>query len=115
MDDAFTWIKTNGLCSEADYPYTSGTGKTGKCKIPKCRPVVTLTNFTDVKGEKGMIPAINVGPVSVAIEADQDAFQLYKSGVLDSRKCGKDLDHGVLVVGYGTDTGIGKKEYYKVS
>jgi C1A family cysteine protease len=113
MDDAFTWIKTNGLCSEADYPYTSGTGNNGKCKIPKCRPVVTLTGFTDVKGEKGMIPAINVGPVSVAIEADQDAFQLYKSGVLDSRKCGKQLDHGVLVVAYGTDATLGK-DYYKV-
>lgn len=38
-------------------------------------------------------------------------FQLYTGGVLDSSKCGTSLDHGVLAVGFGTDSG---KEYYKV-
>merc|ERR1712227_659526 len=50
--------------------------------------------------------AIMNGPVSVAIEADQAAFQLYKSGTITSG-CGTNLDHGVLAVGYGDS-------YYKV-
>jgi len=50
------------------------------------------------------------GPVSVAIEADQLAFQLYHSGVI-KRGCGTNLDHGVLAVGYGTEDGT---DYYLI-
>merc|ERR1711991_330230 len=52
----------------------------------------------------------NVGPVSVAIEADQLSFQMYSKGVLTGN-CGTNLDHGVLAVGYGTDSGT---DYWKV-
>jgi hypothetical protein len=45
--------------------------------------------------------------------APQSAFQLYSSGVLDSTSCGTSLDHGVLAVGYGTDSSL-SKDYYKV-
>jgi len=40
-------------------------------------------------------------PVSVAIEADKSIFQMYKSGIFDSAECGSELDHAVLLVGYG--------------
>ena len=46
-------------------------------------------------------------------QADKSAFQLYKGGVLDNPACGEKLDHGVLVVGYGTDDSSGK-DYWKV-
>merc|ERR1712039_810566 len=60
--------------------------------------------------EDALKAAVSKQPVSVAIEADKSAFQLYRSGVLDSSSCGTKLDHGVLVVGYGTDG----KDYWKV-
>jgi hypothetical protein len=112
MDNAFKWIEQNGLCSEGDYPYSSGGGTAGTCKT-SCSPVVTVTGFTDVppKDEKALLLAVAKQPVSVAIEADKSAFQLYNSGVLDSTSCGTQLDHGVLIVGYGTDGG---KDYWKV-
>merc|ERR1719191_1181525 len=50
-------------------------------------------------------------PVSVAIEADQKSFQSYGGGVLTA-ECGAKLDHGVLLVGYGTATDGTK--YWKV-
>ena len=55
--------------------------------------------------------AVSLQPVSVAIEADTSVFQFYSSGVMDSQSCGTQLDHGVLVVGYGTKDG---KDYWKV-
>lgn len=50
-------------------------------------------------------------PVSVAIEADRLVFQFYSTGVLNSEKCGTNLDHGVLAVGFGVENG---QEYYLV-
>ena len=52
-----------------------------------------------------MKAALNTQPLAVAIEADKMVFQTYKSGVLDSDKCGTKLDHAVLAVGYGTEDG----------
>jgi hypothetical protein len=54
--------------------------------------------------------AVQQQPVSIAIEADKSVFQLYKSGIL-SGACGSNLDHGVLLVGYGSLSG---KDYWKV-
>jgi C1A family cysteine protease len=55
--------------------------------------------------------ALNKQTVAIAIEADTKEFQLYKSGVF-SAPCGANLDHGVLAVGYGTDSVGG--DFWKV-
>lgn len=117
MDNAFKWIEETGLCLESEDPYTSGGGTTGKCvgKSATCAPNVTVTGFTDVpKGdETALLAALAQQPVSIAIEADKSAFQMYKGGVLDNPACGNKLDHGVLLVGYGTDDDSGK-DYWKI-
>ena len=113
MDNAFEYIEKSGISLESEYPYTSGGGVTGSCITSMVKPVAIITGFKDVpsRDEKALLAAIEKQPVSVAIEADKSAFQLYKSGVLDSTACGTQLDHGVLAVGYGTDAGT---DYYKV-
>jgi C1A family cysteine protease len=111
MDNAFNWVQQNGICSESAYPYTSGGGVTGTCK-KGCSTVMTITGHTDVpsRNEAALKQAVSQQPVSVAIEADKSAFQLYSGGILDNSACGTNLDHGVLVVGYGTEG----KDYWKV-
>jgi len=113
MDNAFGYIIQNGgITTEEDYAYT---GRDGQCdKTKEADHAVTLTGFQDVPAndEDSLVKALNGQPVSVAIEADQPAFQSYSGGVFDA-SCGTNLDHGVLAVGYGTDADSGE-DYYIV-
>jgi len=111
MDYAFQYIKTAPLELESNYPYTSGSGRVSSCSYSKTRGVGTVSAFTDVQHTATqMRAALGNGPVSVAIEADQMAFQSYTSGVITSG-CGTQLDHGVLAVGYGT---LGGQDFFLV-
>ena len=116
MNNAFTWTKSNGgLCTESGYPYTSGTtGQRGTCYTTCSKnTAVTPKSFTDVakNSDSALMTALVQQPVSIAIQANQPAFQSYKSGVLTGT-CGTNLDHGVLAVGYGTWSD--GTDYYKV-
>jgi C1A family cysteine protease len=115
MDSAFEWISSNGgLCTESAYPYMSGVTKTASSCDNSCSLVSgsKIVKYVDVtpNSDNAMMTALSQQPVSVAIEADQSSFQLYKSGVFTGT-CGTNLDHGVLVVGYGSDSG---NDYYKI-
>ena len=107
MQNGFTYIKDHGICSEHEYPYRA---KDGACV--KCTTVASVHGYAGVaaRSEAALVSAIAGRPVSVAIEADQDAFQHYRSGVLTAA-CGNKLDHGVLAVGYGVQGG---RDFYKV-
>lgn len=113
MDNAFKWISKNGgICTEVDYPYVSGeTMKNGVCQ-KSCSEVMNtdIKSYVDVipSSDDEMMSALTKQPISVAIQANQRSFQLYKSGVL-SDDCGTDLDHGVLLIGYGT---MNNENYY---
>jgi C1A family cysteine protease len=106
-DRAFRWIENNGgLCTEGDYPYVSGTTLTaGTCK--SCTPVKgsQVSGWTDLDAtNQAMVNALAVQPVSIAIEADQRAFQFYSGGVFPASECGNNLDHAVLAVGYDANS-----------
>ncbi|CAE5967840.1 unnamed protein product [Arabidopsis arenosa] len=107
MNYAFEFIMKNaGIESDQDYPYTAND--LGLCNTDKNNKsrVVTIDGYEDVPrdDEKSLKKAVAHQPVSVAIEASSQAFQLYKSGVMTGT-CGISLDHGVVVVGYGTSSG----------
>jgi len=104
MGLAFEWAKTNNLASEGSYPYS---GTDGTCKTSGYQTTIPAGGVTGYKNveqsTEGLQSALMTGPVSIAIEADQLAFQLYSGGILKNGllKCGTSLDHGVLAVGYG--------------
>ncbi|KAL0334891.1 UNVERIFIED_CONTAM: Cysteine proteinase RD21A [Sesamum radiatum] len=111
MDYGFQFIIDNGgIDTEEDYPYRARDGTCDTYR--KNAKVVSIDAYEDVPAndEKALKKAVAGQPVSVAIEAGGRAFQLYQSGVFTGR-CGTDLDHGVVAVGYGTEEG---KDYWIV-
>jgi cathepsin L len=111
MDNAFEYIKDNGgIDTEESYPYE---GRDGSCRYNPDNVGATVSGYVDVPPTESKLQeaVANVGPVSVAIDAGHNSFQLYHSGVYDEPQCTQNLDHGVLAVGYGTLAG---KDYWLV-
>ena len=104
MDNAFEYAIDNGMCSYEEDPY-EGTKET--CDL-NCSKVAYFSECIDVtpNNQLDLKAAVAQQPVSIAIEADTTVFQFYSGGVLDSPKCGTKLDHGVLIVGYGSENGV---------
>uniref|UniRef100_H2ZJQ0 Peptidase C1A papain C-terminal domain-containing protein n=1 Tax=Ciona savignyi TaxID=51511 RepID=H2ZJQ0_CIOSA len=133
MDQAFNYIKLQGgIDTEAYYPYEAKVLfeldkqlKLRKLHIykylnDKCRYNKTDVGATDVgykdiaSGDEEMLKeaVATRGPISVAIDASHQSFQFYSNGVYNEPECSSTmLDHGVLVVGYGTENG---KDYWLV-
>jgi len=113
MDNAFQYIKENGgVDTEDTYPYDAADEK---CHFKKRDVGAEDTGYVDVTaGDEDALKeaSATVGPISVAIDASHSSFQLYSSGVYEEPQCSSEqLDHGVLVVGYGTENG---KDYWLV-
>ena len=101
MEKGYQYVINNdGICSEEEYPYTA---QDGECQ--ECKSIVKISKYGDItpNSEKILKRAVAKQPVSVAIQANLSTFQLYSSGIYSDPNCGDELDHGVLVVGYGYD------------
>merc|ERR1712050_98736 len=109
MESAFAYEEGTGVCTEGSYQYTA---RAGSCRSNSCSvgiPRGGVTGYRRVSSSaSALMSAVQQGPVSVAVDATK--FQSYSSGVLTGY-CGTSLDHGVLVVGYGTADGA---DYWKV-
>jgi C1A family cysteine protease len=110
MDQAFQYlVNAGGIESDSDYKYTA---RDGSCKFSKAKVAVKLSGFEDIsQNEEQIAAALNAhGPLSIAVNANP--FQFYSGGVLevDEESCDPQaLDHGVTLVGYGSEDG---KDYW---
>jgi cathepsin L len=106
MTAAMDYIIANkGIDSESSYPYTA---EDGNCQYAASNEASTETAYSNVASgdENALQQSVSKGPTSVAIDASQSSFQFYSSGVYSDPNCSSSqLDHGVLAVGWGSDSG----------
>ncbi|ALC40945.1 Cp1, partial [Drosophila busckii] len=95
-------IFNRGINADKTYPYEA---KQGKCRFNETAIAATMNKIGYVASgdEDALKKAVaTVGPISVAIMVT-GSFMNYKSGVYSEESCPAGVNHGVVIVGYGTD------------
>jgi len=133
--DTFKYVvKTGGICSEKQYPQSTWSYKfaiSGKCDKTKLHDFTAkISGGVQISGGKTMpknatavMEAIyRSGPVTAAINSKY--MDDYTKGIADPKTCKgtmNDLDHQILIVGYGTENGTdywatdwGEDGYYRL-
>lgn len=109
MIGAFDYIiKNRGIAPGSIYPYT---GLNQTCKFNNTRFPYRLTSYIKLTAgdEIGLAQAVaKIGPIAVAMDGSLNTFFIYKSGIYYDERCqSSNLNHAVLIVGYGTDYELG--------
>jgi len=106
MTDGYTFVKLNdGIASNASYPYEA---KDLTCRYdPQSKSGTSLGyEYVEEDDEQALMRAVAQGPVAVGIDATN--WSAYKTGVfkcktlLNALFYTPTINHGVVVVGYGT-------------
>jgi cathepsin B len=114
-DKAFDYMRDTGVVLDICYPYTSGGGVTGQCKIGKpgdaCPSGTGVQKFYHAEdsyrltGEAAMMEdMMTYGPLEVGFRVYQD-FYNYKKGVYHHISGMQVGGHAVKALGWGVDKG----------
>ncbi|ESN98564.1 hypothetical protein HELRODRAFT_185843 [Helobdella robusta] len=108
MNQSMVYVQENGgIDTEESYPYV---GQDQQCKFNEKTIGATVSGLVQLPygdEEKLKEAVATVGPISVGMDAGHDSFMFYFGGIFDEPKCSSvNLNHGVLLVGYGTLEGV---------
>ncbi|MEJ1284912.1 hypothetical protein NN561_015902 [Cricetulus griseus] len=105
MEYAFRYVKENrGLDTRVSYPYEA---RNGPCRYDPKNSAANVTDFVKIPiSEDALMKAVaTVGPISVGVDSHHHSFRFYKGGMYYEPHCSSsNLDHAVLVVGYGEES-----------
>lgn len=116
IDVALLYAAFHGVHLEVDYPYAAADGA---CRELRRRPLVrppppgTPRPVLPSRDPTALMLQLRHGPVGVAFAVDQ-AFTLYGGGVYQPSGCTYDVDHAMLLTGYGFDRDGGGGWYWRV-
>jgi cathepsin L len=101
----FTYVKNNGIATEANWPYKDVSGQCDEASHTKVATVagcvkLAENNYTDL-----LTAVATIGPIAVSVDAS--TWNSYSKGIYDGcdKEKNMDIDHAVQLVGYGTEGG----------
>lgn len=111
MTSAYEYVQQNpGVDTESSYPYEE---RNSTCRFDPANVGGECMNYMEIMegNEQALMQAVaTVGPVAAGIDGAQLSFMFYKSGYYFEPKCDTEVNHAVVVVGYGkTEAG---EEYW---
>ena len=111
---AFEYYETYYAMSDEAYPYMAHTWDYCYYDYDKATFAATSSyQYGKENDPDALKNAVYQQPVSVGLNASTDSFQFYESGVMDDTSCPLEMNHAVLLVGYGHDSKSGL-EYWIV-
>jgi len=106
MELLFQHAVDNGIATEWTYPYTSYYGDSGNC-TSSLSSVASITGYTMIESnnyDELMEAVATKGPIAITVDAS--TWSSYSGGIYAGcNQESPELDHGVQLVGYGTDNG----------
>lgn len=105
FNNAFNYIRNNGITTSAIYPYKGR--KTKPCSYDPETTVASVTGFNwiAIRDEIFLRDYLfSFGPLCLGLDASLFTFQSYRSGIYDDPECSnRSINHAVLLVGFGAD------------
>lgn len=101
INKAVKYGESHAMCTESSYPYKA---RNGRCASTSCSTGIPRGGISGMKtiqqSTNAFKSALAKAPISIGVDATK--FQSYRSGILSG--CNpRQLDHGVLMVGYGSN------------
>jgi len=103
-----------GMSSEGDYRYTSGQTQTqGQCRnTGRQRNLSNLRIYSvAARDENALANALQKGPIAITLNGENNEFYNYRGGIYNNPACSTQINHAVLLVGYGQQNG---QEYWVI-
>lgn len=107
--EGFQYAINKGVMMGKDYPYTANDKRA--CKYDASKTVYKPQSFVDIKASDvaEMEKVLMTRSIAVGLSASHAVFRYYKKGVIDDKCPETPLNHGVAIVGAGTEISTGKK------
>lgn len=99
-------INAGGIARASEYNYL---GQGDYCREESVDKISGFKGYSKIPqgDDRALMEAVySRGAIAVSMDASQESFTFYSEGVYFDRKCmwkSDDLDHSMLLVGYGTD------------